>query len=162
MFKTARKLNMILALILLAIGLAGLAYYNFFTKPQILKQIDSFDKCVKAGFDVTGVNPKSCKTTDGRIFKSALIPNKQALFKGEVVCLPHKDKGEFQTLECAYGLKTEDGKYYAISDPEAKYVTAFSTSEKVLVEGSLAAPSVDSKYDIVGVISVSSMKGQDE
>lgn len=162
MFKTARKLNMILALILLAIGLGGLVYYNFFTKPQILKQIDNFEKCVKAGFSVSGSNPKTCKTTDGRIFKSALVPNNDVSFKGEIVCLPHKNKGDFQTLECAYGLKTADGKYYGISDPEAKYITTFSTSEKVLVEGSLTAPPTDSKYDIVGVISVLSMKGQNE
>ncbi len=33
---------------------------------------------------------------------------------GEYVCLPHKDPNAIHTMECAFGLKTDDGKYYAM------------------------------------------------
>lgn len=33
---------------------------------------------------------------------------------GEVVCLPHRDTSGPTTMECAYGLKTEVGEYYAL------------------------------------------------
>lgn len=33
---------------------------------------------------------------------------------GVFVCLPHKDTSGPQTLECAYGMKTEANEYYAI------------------------------------------------
>ena len=33
---------------------------------------------------------------------------------GEYVCLPHKDTRGPQTLECAFGIKTEAGEYYAV------------------------------------------------
>jgi len=33
---------------------------------------------------------------------------------GEVVCLPHADKEGPQTMECALGLHTDTGEYYAL------------------------------------------------
>lgn len=38
----------------------------------------------------------------------------RATLSGEYVCLPHKEQGEVQTTECAFGLKTDSGEYYAI------------------------------------------------
>lgn len=38
----------------------------------------------------------------------------QVTMTGTFVCLPHKEQGEFQTQECAFGIQTEDGKYYAV------------------------------------------------
>lgn len=33
---------------------------------------------------------------------------------GVYVCLPHMNPGEITTKECMYGIKTDDGNYYAI------------------------------------------------
>jgi hypothetical protein len=33
---------------------------------------------------------------------------------GEVVCLPHADTDGPQTMECAFGMKTDVGEYYAL------------------------------------------------
>lgn len=33
---------------------------------------------------------------------------------GEFLCLPHKDQTGPQTEECAFGMKTEAGEYYAV------------------------------------------------
>lgn len=38
----------------------------------------------------------------------------QVTMTGTFLCLPHKVQGEFETQECAFGIQTEDGKYYAV------------------------------------------------
>lgn len=38
----------------------------------------------------------------------------RATLTGEYVCLPHKDTSGPQTLECAFGMKTDVGEYYAL------------------------------------------------
>ena len=37
-----------------------------------------------------------------------------ATLTGEYVCLPHRDTTRPQTLECAFGIQTETGEYYAL------------------------------------------------
>lgn len=70
---------------------------------------------------------------------------------GTLECLPHKGDGP-HTLECAYGLRTDDHRYYSLVDaPEP--VTKFSIGTRVNVEGTLKA-NPNSSYDIVGEIDV--------
>ncbi len=38
----------------------------------------------------------------------------RATLSGEYVCLPHVDTTGPQTMECAYGIKTGSGEYYAV------------------------------------------------
>ena len=38
----------------------------------------------------------------------------RAMLSGEYVCLPHADTTGPQTDECAFGLKTDVGEYYAV------------------------------------------------
>lgn len=38
----------------------------------------------------------------------------RATLSGEYVCLPHADQSGPQTLECAFGIKTDSGEYYAV------------------------------------------------
>jgi hypothetical protein len=38
----------------------------------------------------------------------------QATLSGTYLCLPHVDMSGPQTMECAFGLQTDDGIYYAI------------------------------------------------
>lgn len=41
------------------------------------------------------------------------VPRRVSL-SGTYVCLPHRNQNGPQTLECAFGLKTDTGEYYAI------------------------------------------------
>lgn len=77
---------------------------------------------------------------------------------GEFVCLPVKDTGGPQTLECAMGLKAADGKFYALRDSTSDYslISKAKTSDQVDITGVLEA-SVSSKYDIVGTVVLDSL-----
>ena len=57
--------------------------------------------------------------------------------KGRMACLPHKDMDGPHTLECASGLKAEDGTYYGLkekdtSKPQIMYV---NQNKNVTIEG---------------------------
>lgn len=69
---------------------------------------------------------------------------------GEIVCLPHKDTTGPTTLECAYGLKADDGRYYGLRNYDS---TGFNTSDSVKVSGDLK-PEQSDIYDISGMIDV--------
>ena len=78
---------------------------------------------------------------------------------GESVCLPHKNPGEMQTMECAYGLQVDD-KYYALD--LGSFIMDFQTGETVNIEGTfvpLEALSSDQwqKYDIEGIVTVTAI-----
>ena len=79
-------------------------------------------------------------------------------FSGEIVCLPHKNTSGPQTAECAYGLKTPEGMYYALhdSDPRYKHISDISMGKKGEVQG-LFTPKTDKIYPIEGIIEVQSV-----
>lgn len=74
---------------------------------------------------------------------------------GTSVCLPHKDSGP-TALECAIGIKGDDGRYYALSGATPQ--TDFG--ERVSVRGVLASPEPNEKYSIAGTITVQSSSPQ--
>lgn len=74
---------------------------------------------------------------------------------GDTTCLPHKDTSGPVTLECAYGLLADDGRYFALETTNLDLVGLASNS-RVEVKGTLNAPSRDEKYDIAGRIKVTS------
>jgi hypothetical protein len=86
--------------------------------------------------------------------------------EGEYVCLPHRDTGGPQTLECALGLKADDGNHYALSTqsaPNWSSIATTPTGTRIRVAGhvvSAMALSSDQwqKYDIVGVMQVASFQ----
>jgi hypothetical protein len=81
-------------------------------------------------------------TTDGGVFSVS----------GEMVCLPHKGNGDVQTMECAYGLRTDDNRHYGLQyDPFPH--DEIKIGQRVSVRGALTTAN-DSKYDIVGTIKV--------
>lgn len=66
---------------------------------------------------------------------NANVPNEGSIvIKGEMLCLPHKDTSGPQTMECAFGLKDEKGKYYAIQDTDPNYRNTASVVMNVNVE----------------------------
>lgn len=79
---------------------------------------------------------------------------------GELTCLKLKDNSKPQTLECIYGLKTNQGEYYALdfnSLPSA--MTNLKSEERLSVTGTITPIEMLSadhwqKYDVKGIISV--------
>lgn len=74
---------------------------------------------------------------------------------GETVCLPHKDTSGPVTMECAYGLLADDGRYFALETTDLG-LAGLATNTRVEVKGALNAPLANEKYDIAGRIKVTS------
>ena len=74
---------------------------------------------------------------------------------GEMVCLPHKDTTGPQTLECAYGLITDDDRYYALQFGDLLTLDV-QMGQRVHVKGTLTTGG-DSKYNIVGTVTIESL-----
>lgn len=78
---------------------------------------------------------------------------------GTPTCLPHKDTSGPITLECAIGLKGDDGRYYALTNaPDSLWQDDFNS--RVKVRGILSEPASNSQYAISGTLSVSSATKQ--
>jgi hypothetical protein len=83
--------------------------------------------------------------------------------RGEITCLPKRGTGP-QTMECAIGLKGDDGKYYGLRnliEHDPTYIYS-QTGMGVEVSGKItyeeqAGPD-GNLYDIIGVISVSAIQ----
>lgn len=78
---------------------------------------------------------------------------------GDSVCLPHKNPGEMQTMECAYGLQVDDN-YYALD--LGSFMMDFETGKTMTIEGTFVpveALSGDQwqKYDVEGIVSVTAI-----
>ncbi|HEY0907926.1 MAG TPA: hypothetical protein VGE35_01110 [Candidatus Paceibacterota bacterium] len=89
---------------------------------------------------------------------------------GNRICLPHKNTSGPQTLECAIGIKSDDGKNYALSTVLLSSTDAamtINTAERMRVEGVVTkaeALSTDmwQKYDIVGILAVTAVTKLDK
>jgi hypothetical protein len=79
--------------------------------------------------------------------------NAKATMIGVITCLPHKGDGP-HTLECAFGLKGDDGYYYGLRDLWEVAPEMTETNVRVRVTGTLTKPIPDEKYDIAGHIDV--------
>ncbi|HSE56656.1 MAG TPA: hypothetical protein VLB02_01050 [Candidatus Paceibacterota bacterium] len=86
--------------------------------------------------------------------------NKQVTIEGTLTCLPHKDTSGPTTLECAFGLVTDAGQYYAF---DTSRTDLEQTGDRVRVTGvvtpveSLSANQWQN-YNIVGIITVASVQ----
>ena len=87
---------------------------------------------------------------------------------GEYVCLPHRDTTGPQTEECAFGIKADNGNYYALDFgvlQASDVLMTLQAGNRIKVEGSMVpamALSSDhwQRYPIVGVISVTMLNRQ--
>jgi hypothetical protein len=91
----------------------------------------------------------------------------QATLTGEYVCLPHRDTRGPQTLECAFGIKTGSGEYYALDfgDP-SQVVPNIRMGEKFTASGTVTPVEMLStdtwkKYPIEGIFSVGGLIQED-
>lgn len=86
--------------------------------------------------------------------------------KGTYTCLPHKNTDGPQTMECALGMKTDKGLYYAL-DTSAVSPNPFdmATGQNISVTGTLVAQNALNSnqwniYPIEGIIKVSKWSKQ--
>lgn len=88
------------------------------------------------------------------------VTSYRGTLSGEVVCLPHADTDGPQTMECAYGLKTESGEYYALDLTTMSQEHApLETGERISANGLITPIEMISsdhwkKYAIEGIFSV--------
>lgn len=83
--------------------------------------------------------------------------------RGTFACLPHKNTTGPITLECAFGVKSDAGGYYAIDGTllATTVMTELATGERIVLEGVLVP--VDKmaaglqKYDVKGQIRAASL-----
>lgn len=106
----------------------------------------------------------SCATTSAHKSDDAPETPRHVTLSGTSVCLPHRDASGPQTMECAFGLKTEDGTHYALdlSVYQAEMYWEFPTHERVSIEGSLVPlEDIDGHtwnvYDIAGQLRVTAI-----
>lgn len=79
----------------------------------------------------------------------------ETTIEGDIVCLPHKDTSGPQTLECAYGVKLNNGTYYGLADSDGTYrnISSLPVGKKARLAGTLREePS--NQYQSVGVFTV--------
>jgi hypothetical protein len=84
---------------------------------------------------------------DQQLTESTTPKGAKVTVVGTISCLPHRNKGDMQTLECAIGLKTDDGKYYNLTNNQ--YPDA---NGRVEVTGYLNSADEGSTYESAGVI----------
>ena len=156
-FKKQKKpIVIIIVFTMLIVGLFFVSRFNTMNKTNI-EAISSFEECVAAGYPVMESYPERCKTPDGKTFTKQIATRQEIIIKGEMVCLPHKESGP-QTLECAYGLKDENGLYYGLkdSDPSYKNISSLEMGQPVQIKGILREET-NTIYQSVGVIEVVSI-----
>ena len=73
--------------------------------------------------------------------------------KGEVVCLPHKNAGDVITMECAFGLKGDDGRNYGLKYVNTQSPWMVDTGKRVEITGNLVTDE-RGVYDVIGNIEV--------
>lgn len=82
---------------------------------------------------------------------------------GTYGCLPHLNPGDVQTQECAFGIQTDEGVYYAVNfGASAEAMNQFKSGERVTAEGFIVikeALSSDewAKYNMKGIFTVSNV-----
>jgi hypothetical protein len=83
---------------------------------------------------------------------------------GEYVCLPHRNTGGPQTLECAFGIKTDVGEYYALDlGQNVQAMPDLQINDRFKVTGTITPIELLStdhwqKYNIVGILSADSVE----
>lgn len=93
--------------------------------------------------------------------RGADVTSYRGTLTGEQVCLPHADTDGPHTMECALGMKTEVGEYYALdfaNVPEG--MPALQTGQRFRATGLITPVEMLSsdhwkKYAIEGILSVS-------
>jgi hypothetical protein len=95
-----------------------------------------------------------------RSFAADVVPHEATLL-GMYLCLPHTDTKGPQTEECAAGIRTDDGAYYAIDfQAISKGIPPLSNGAQIQISGLLTPIEMLStnywkRYPIQGILTAS-------
>jgi hypothetical protein len=89
----------------------------------------------------------------------------QTSFTGEFVCLPHKNTDGPQTMECAFGLKADDGNYFALdfstsTDPMNQPMNTPITVKGPVTPIEAISSNLGQIYNIRGIIRVEAIENK--
>lgn len=82
---------------------------------------------------------------------------------GTYTCLPHMDTSGSQTMECAFGLRTDNGDYYAVNfGASANAAEQFQSGAHIRAEGNVVIKEALSasqwqKYNMKGIFTITNM-----
>lgn len=152
--------RILLPVIVLVLVFGGAGYFFFNNQSRILPiPLEQGRVC----------DPDSMVCADGTVLKregpncdfppcpsSKEASQEEITISGEMICLPHKNTSGPQTLECAFGLKADDGNNYALTDPNWKFLTGVGNGTKVEITGKLTKKQ-DQKYDSAGLVKIESL-----
>jgi hypothetical protein len=145
-----KNIIVISAIVLAAVGL-GYAYHssNTISVPSVTESSSSTPVTSTTSpktYPETNTTPTTTKTTEGTFF-----------------CLPHKNTTGPQTMECAFGMKTAEGKNYALdlSAVNSQPIDLPTNGKKFSVVGTISPITTADggswqNYDVVEVINVKS------
>lgn len=150
---------------LLALVPLVLVYAYFYVKNNSItpvQDISTFEECAVAGYPIMESYPERCSVPGGGTYTRITTDESPTAITltGTYTCLPKVDTGTPVTLECAFGLKTDDG-YYSLdmSGVLTDNYPALYGNETITVEGMLVPKEMLSSdryktYDVISVISV--------
>lgn len=148
----SKRKVIIIVIALIVLAAAGIGAYWYIQKT---KTVNSYDECVAAGHPILESYPERCMSPDGKQFTN---PKAAVTIEGKAVCLPHKNSGEHHTLECAVGIKADDGTYYGISgDTSNKLASETGSDRRVKISGNIE-PSTNTSYNITQLIAVTAIE----
>lgn len=154
--KNTKTLIIIFAVLVGICLLSGLAIGGFILYSFAQKSPPTtYEECVAQKNPIMDSFPEKCRSKEGKTFTNWKDGEKITVI-GDYECLPHKDQSGPQTLECAFGIKTDSGEHFGLDDPELKFVTKIGTNKRFKVEG-IFKKSTDSQYNTVGTIEITAM-----
>lgn len=146
-----QKEIIVISIITLLIGFTGIfVWYSIYNQRN--ENISNYDECAAAGYPILESHPEQCSVPNGKTYTRVITKETSISLEGITVCLPHKNMDGPHTMECAMGIKADNGKYYGLSsDP---YDSSLSTTDRrIHITGTLKT-NPDSKYNSEGTITV--------
>ncbi|HYF12817.1 MAG TPA: hypothetical protein VD928_00765 [Candidatus Paceibacterota bacterium] len=123
--------------------------YNLESAATIKELIDAIDSA-------PGSDPTSGAAEPGTSPEPTQPMGSDIMVRGTIVCLPHRGDGP-HTMECAIGLKADDGKHYALKN--FSYPDQGDVQERIQVTGKLlTSGEFHQRYDIVGTLEVTKVQ----
>lgn len=148
-----KKVIIFSSILLFAIIGGIIFWYN--TPEQYSNKITNYEECAAAGYPILETYPEQCKLPNGKTYTRSNDDFKTSITRsGTITCLPHKNTEGPHTMECAMGIREENGKYYGISS--TPYDNALNeVGRKVKVTGTFKEET-RMQYTSEGIIAVTS------
>jgi len=153
--KLSKKILSILIFVIILIIVNIIAFVLDINKGQApINPFESIEPVVENGANQPA-NPDTSASANPNVGEVSV--------QGQIVCLPRKDTESPAILLCTFGLKGDNGNYYALEPDKLEDGLSSAGSNKVLVEGyfspvEMLSSNIGQIYDIIGVIRVSSIE----